>query len=200
MEFLSVVMGIGLSAACGFRIFVPFFIMSVAVMNGYIKPAAGFEWIGTYPALICFSVATIVEILAYLVPVVDNFLDAIASPCAVVAGIILASSCITGLDPYMKWTLAIIAGGAAAGVTQTATSATRLASTAGTGGFLNSIVSIFEAVISTLLSVAAIFFPLVCLGIVVVFVIYAFSLIKKKKSSGTFEGKNSGAGDSLQQQ
>lgn len=194
MEFLSVVMGIGLSAACGFRIFVPFLIMSVAAMNGYIKPAPGFEWVGTYPALICFSVATIVEILAYLVPVVDNFLDTIASPCAVVAGIILASSCISGLDPYMKWTLAIIAGGAAAGVTQTATSATRLASTAASGGILNSLVSLFEAAASTLLSVAAIFFPLICLGIVIVFVIYAFTLIKKKKIVAS-SGEKSPAAD-----
>ena len=198
MEFLSVVMGICLSAACGFRIFVPFLIMSVAAMNGYIKPAAGFEWIGTYPALICFSVATIAEILAYLVPVVDNFLDTIASPCAVVAGIILASSCISGLDPYMKWTLAIIAGGAAAGATQTATSAARIASTAGTGGFLNSVISVFEAVISTLLSIAAIFFPLICLVIVIVFVIYAFALLKKKKAAAPLEDKKQLANGSMQ--
>jgi len=181
MEFISVVMGIGLSAACGFRIFVPFFVMSVAVMNGYMKPAPGFEWVGTYPALICFSVATLIEILAYLVPVVDNFLDSIATPCAVIAGIILSLSCIGGMDPYMKWTLAIIAGGAAAGVTQTATATTRLASTVSTGGSFNFLVAIFEAVSSVLVSIAAIFFPVVCIGIVVAFLIYAFAFLRKRR-------------------
>ncbi len=191
MEFISVVMGIGLSAACGFRIFVPFFIMSVAVMNGYMKPAPGFEWIGTYPALICFSAATIVEVLAYLVPVVDNFLDSLATPCAVIAGILLSLSCISGVDPYMRWVLAIIAGGAAAGVTQTATSATRLASTAATGGTLNFLVAIFEAVSSALMSLAAIFFPLICLGILAVFIIYAFAFIRKRKIAVTAADENS---------
>lgn len=173
MEFLSVVMGIGLSAACGFRIFVPFLIMSLAAMNGYIKPATGFEWIGSQPALICFSVATIVEMAAYFIPVVDNFLDAIATPFAVVAGIVLAASCITGVDPWLKWTLTIIAGGAAAGLTQTATASARLASTASTGGLLNFVVAVIEAVGSFCLSLLAVFLPFICLALALAFIVYA---------------------------
>jgi hypothetical protein len=39
---LAVVTGIGLSAACGFRIFVPLLILSVATKYGYLSLAPGF--------------------------------------------------------------------------------------------------------------------------------------------------------------
>ena len=32
---LSIALGVGLAAACGFRIFVPFTVMSVAALGGY---------------------------------------------------------------------------------------------------------------------------------------------------------------------
>ncbi|MCI0453859.1 MAG: DUF4126 domain-containing protein, partial [Candidatus Dadabacteria bacterium] len=48
---LSICLGIGLSAACGFRIFLPLLIMSIASLTGFINLSPSFEWIGTYPAL-----------------------------------------------------------------------------------------------------------------------------------------------------
>ena len=59
---LAICLGIGLSAACGFRVFVPLLVMSVASLSGHLTLAPGFQWIGTYPGLITFSVATVVEI------------------------------------------------------------------------------------------------------------------------------------------
>src|SRR5207302_1413632 len=83
---LSICVGIGLSAACGFRVFVPLLVMSIASLSGHLPLAHGFEWIGSYPALIAFSVATCVEILGYYIPWLHHVLDTIASPAAVVAG------------------------------------------------------------------------------------------------------------------
>src|ERR1051325_8416401 len=83
--FLCVCLGIGLSAACGFRVFVPFLILSIAALSGHVQLAKGFAWIGTYPALITFSVATVLEILGYYIPWVDHLLDTMATPAAVVA-------------------------------------------------------------------------------------------------------------------
>src|ERR1700747_1255550 len=54
---LSICVGIGLSAACGFRVFVPLLVMSIASMSGHLTLAPGFQWIGTYPGLVTFSVA-----------------------------------------------------------------------------------------------------------------------------------------------
>ena len=73
---LAVLLGIGLAASCGFRVFVPFLVTSAAVCSGYLDVAQNFEWLGTGTALAAFAVATAVEILAYCIPWLDNLLDA----------------------------------------------------------------------------------------------------------------------------
>src|SRR5262245_27801838 len=119
METLSsICLGIGLSAACGFRVFVPLLVMSIASLSGHLTLASGFDWIGTYPALITFSVATALEIAAYYVPWFDNLLDSIATPAAIIAGTLITAAMVGHLSPLWKWTLAIIAGGGAAGLVQ----------------------------------------------------------------------------------
>jgi len=173
-------MGIGLSAAAGFRIFIPLLIASFAASSGYLKLAAGFEWIGSYPAMICFIFATLVEIAAYYIPIVDNLLDTIASPLAVCAGILLSASCMGELTPFLKWTLAVIAGGGAAALTQALTGVTRLASTVTTGATANPIVSTAELSASTALSITSVFIPLIAFLVFMALMIYFIN--KKMKS------------------
>ena len=98
----SILLGIGLSAATGFRIFVPFLVASVAAITGYLPLSPSFEWIGTYPALIAFGAATIIEIAAYYIPWLDNVLDSIATPAAFIAGAILMVAVVSGLPPLAK--------------------------------------------------------------------------------------------------
>src|SRR6266571_8977967 len=118
---LSICVGIGLSAACGFRVFVPLLVMSIAALSGHLTLAHGFEWIGTYPAVVAFAVATCLEIAGYYIPWVDHLLDTVATPVAIIAGTLVSASMVTDLSPFLKWTLAIIAGGGAAGMVQATT-------------------------------------------------------------------------------
>src|SRR5512140_367408 len=113
---LGAAIGIGLAAACGFRVFVPPLVLSVAALSGHLHLAPGFQWIGTWPALTAFAVATALEIAGYYIPWVDNLLDTAATPIAIVAGVVMTASCITDVSPFLKWTLAVIAGGGAAGL------------------------------------------------------------------------------------
>ena len=159
----GIAVGIGLSAACGFRVFVPLLTMNVAALTGYLQLAPGFEWIGSYPATIAFGSATIVEVLAYYIPWLDQFLDLIASPAAIVAGTIATASMVMDLSPFLKWTLAIIAGGGAAALIQGTTVALRTKSTALTGGIGNPLVSTAEVVGSVITSLLAIIVPILCL-------------------------------------
>src|SRR5438105_11528773 len=130
---LSLCAGIGLSAACGFRVFVPLLIMSVASASGHLTLAPGFEWIGSSPTLITFSVATALEIGGYYIPWLDHLLDTMATPAAIVAGTIITAAVVTNMSPMLKWTLAVIAGGGAAGLVQGTTVLARGLSTASTG-------------------------------------------------------------------
>lgn len=175
----TIALGLGLAAATGFRVFVPLLVMSIAAYNGHLELGAGFDWIGTFPALAVFTTATILEAGAYYVPWVDNLLDAISAPAAVVAGSIVAASAFTDMDPLLRWSLAIIGGGGLAGVVKGTTTLARGASTATTGGLANWILSTFEAGASLFLSVFAILVPLVTMAIVVLLVV-----VVAKKLSG----------------
>src|SRR5437870_2635192 len=186
---LSICLGIGLSAACGFRVFVPLLCLSVAALSGHVQLANGFAWIGSYPALIAFAVATGLEIAAYYIPYVDNLMDALAIPAATVAGILLTASTVTGMDPMLKWTLAIIAGGGVAATTQVATTKLRALSTATTGGLANPVVSTAEAGSSTGLSIIALVWPILGFILVVLVLIASTFLIAYvgKKVSGLLQ-------------
>lgn len=159
---IALCVGIGLSAACGFRVFVPLLVMSIAAKADYIALGSGFDWIGSTPALIAFSVATALEIAAYYVPWVDNLLDSIATPAAFVAGTIITSGMVSGqMNPMFQWSLGIIAGGGAALTTQAVTVATRAASTLTTGGLGNPVVSTAEAGGALIIAILAVVIPLI---------------------------------------
>ncbi len=177
---LSVFIGIGLSAAVGFRVFIPFLIVSIAAYTGQLNLSTYFSWIGTLPALVAFSVATVVEIAAYYVPWLDNVLDTIEHPLAILAGIILSGSVISDISPFLKWAFAIIAGGGIAGTIQVATSLTRLKSSAVTGSIANPVLSSVEAGTSIALSLLAIFIPIVALIIVSLLIIWITTKFYKK--------------------
>lgn len=182
---LSVCLGIGLAAACGFRIFVPFLLMNLAARAGYLSVAGGFEWIGSTPALILFAVATGLEIAAYYVPWLDNALDTVAGPLAVVAGVVMMASSVTGMNPMLKWTLALIAGGGAAGLVAGLTGAARGASSLTTGGAANFLVASFEAVGSVAMSVLAMALPLVAAVLFAVAVFLAFRWLASRVAGGS---------------
>src|SRR6185503_2556326 len=158
---LSICLGVGLAAACGFRVFVPLLVTSLAAQTGHLTLAGGFGWIGTKPALIAFGAATVLEILAYYVPWIDNLLDLVAGPAAVVAGIVITASVVSDVDPLMRWSLAVIAGGGAAAAVQGATTVARHVSSWATMGVGNHLLATGEAVGSVVLSALSLIAPLV---------------------------------------
>lgn len=176
--FLSIALGIGLSAACGFRIFVPFTMMSAAAMSGYLHLAPDFAWIGDYPALLTFASATVIEVLAYYIPWVDNLLDAIATPAAVVAGTVAtASVMVSDMSPMMTWSLALIAGGGTAGMVQAGTTVLRGVSSMSTGGVGNFVVATGELFGAVMTAILTILFPLLA----ILFIVVLFLLIWRQR-------------------
>lgn len=175
---LSLMLGISLSAAVGFRIFVPFLVMSMAAQAGHLALAPGFAWVGTTPALITFAVAAVLEIGAYYIPWVDELLDIIATPVAVVAGIVTTASVTGDMSPLLQWTLAVAAGGTAAGLVKGMTDIARLTSTATTGGLGNPVLATMELGSSTLLSILAIALPLLTGLLVIGVLIFALTKLR----------------------
>jgi hypothetical protein len=156
----SVLIGVGLAASCGFRVFVPMLVMGVAVRAGHLDLAEGWQWLGSWPALLAFSIASVAEIAAYYLPWVDNALDTIHTPAAVVAGIVTTAACVSEMHPLLQWSTAIIAGGGVAAAVQGTTVMLRGASSATTGGLGNFLVSTGELVMSFVMSVLAVVLPI----------------------------------------
>ncbi len=170
---LAFFVGVGLSATCGFRIFVPLLGMSIAHHAGQITLSHGFEWIGSWPATIAFAVAMIIEVTAYYIPWVDNLLDTIATPAAVVAGTITTASMIGDMSPLLQWPLALIAGGGVAGLIQGSTVLARGTSSATTAGLGNPLVSTGELLASIAGTIVSIVLPVLAIILVALIVIFA---------------------------
>lgn len=171
-ELFGVFIGIGLSATCGFRVFVPLLGMSIAYHADALSLSSGFEWIGSWPATIAFAIAMVIEIAGYYIPWVDNLLDTIATPAAIVAGIIATASMVGDVSPFLRWSLAIIAGGGIAGIIQGSSVLVRGASTATTAGLANPAVSTGELIASILGTLISILLPVVAFILVVLLLTY----------------------------
>jgi Domain of unknown function (DUF4126) len=178
---LHVAIGIGLSTAAGFRILVPFLVMGVAAHSGYLKLAPEMAWMGTTPAIIGFAIATALEVLVYFVPIVDNVMDVIELPLAAIAGTILTAAVTADLDPYLRWSLALVAGSSVAGTTEAFMGLSRLASTAAAGPFGNIAVSSAELASSTILSVLSITVPILVIVLLLVLLFITFGRRRRRR-------------------
>jgi Domain of unknown function (DUF4126) len=179
---LAVCAGIALAAACGFRVFLPLLVASLATHFGYLSPSSSLAWIGSTPAMVTLIVATVAEIAAYYIPWVDHVLDLMASPAAVVAGTVVAAAAFGNIDPVVKWVAALIAGGGAAATIQGATVAARAVSTSTTGGLGNPVVSTLELIFAALLAVLAILLPVIAVLLVVVAVVMLVRWVRRLRS------------------
>ena len=179
MPLVSVAIGLGLAAAAGFRVFVPLLALGLASRQGLVALAPGFEWVASPPALIAFGTATVVEVLAYHVPFLDHLLDVIATPSAIVAGTIASAAVLTDLPPVVKWSVAVLAGGGAAGLVQTATVLARVGSTTFTGGLGNVLFASFELFGAVGTVVLAIALPMVALGLLLLLLVAAAVIVTR---------------------
>lgn len=173
METLfPIAVGVGLAAACGFRVFVPLLILNLAALSGHLVLPSGFAWMGSTYATLAFTTAMILEIIGYYIPFFDHVLDTIATPAAVVAGTVTTAAMVTDISPFLKWTMALIAGGGAAGLVQASTVALRAKSSLLTAGTVNPVFSTLELAGAIFTALLAIFAPIACLVLIGCFCIW----------------------------
>ena len=176
---LSIALGIALAAATGFRVFLPMLIVSGAAYTAHLQLDNSFAWLGTPSALTMLSVAALAEVLAYYVPVIDNLLDTLATPAALIAGTIVSAAVMTDVPPMVKWTAAVIAGGGIAGLTQGLTGILRAHSTVLTGGLGNPVIATAELSGALLISFLALVAPAAAVALVILFLLVATRLLRR---------------------
>jgi hypothetical protein len=169
---LGIPVGLALSTAAGLRVFVPLLLTGLAARLGYLTLTPSMHWIGTDSALVAFATATVLEVGAYYVPWLDNVLDTVATPAAIGAGVITTVAVTPELSPLVRWTLAVLAGGGAAGLVQMTTALLRLKSTTFTAGVGNPVVATAELVGSLILSALGLLAPLLAAALVIVLLVF----------------------------
>ncbi|SOE20824.1 protein of unknown function [Spirosomataceae bacterium TFI 002] len=179
----ALALGIALSAASGFRIFIPLLVTNLASKAGFFTLAGNFTWMSSDTATIILIVAAVFELAAYYIPFIDNLLDTVAAPSAVVAGTLLTTSFLQINDPVLQWGLGLVAGGGVAGTIQAGTSLLRLGSSKFTGGLGNNFLATGENVISVGISLFSIWIPIFIAILVLLFVIWVWKKIWKRKKS-----------------
>ncbi len=170
---IEVMLAISLSAAAGFRVFVPLLVLSSSAVVGHLDLPADLDWAETPQALAVLAVACLLEVGGYYIPWFDHLLDIVATPAAILAGTIVAASVAPEMNPLVQWTLALVVGGGTAGVTKGLMNLLRGTSTAASGGLTNPLVATVELVIAVVLSVLAVTLPLVAGAVVLAILVIA---------------------------
>jgi hypothetical protein len=174
--------GLALSAAVGFRVFVPLLLAGAAARLGYLELTTDMAWLGSDAALVALATATVLEVSAYYVPWLDNLLDAIATPTAIVAGAVAWVAVTPDLSPLLRWTLAVVAGGGVAGVIQAGTALLRLQSSGFTGGLANPVLATLELVGALALSVMGVLAPVLA-AVLVVLVLLGLGFLYRRATN-----------------
>ncbi len=182
---LSIALGLGLATAAGLRVFVPVFGAGLAAHFGALPLSSGFSWVGSTPALIAFGTATALEIGAYYIPWLDHLLDVVATPAAVAAGVVASAAVITDLPPMVRWIVALIGGGGAAGVMQMLSVGTRVKSTLATGGVGNPVVATGETAGAVVITALAILVPAIALLLCVAAGVLIFRAMRRRLARRT---------------
>jgi hypothetical protein len=176
----AVAIGIGLAASAGFRVFVPMLVAAIAAKAGVMPLNESFQWLASWTSIAILGTATVVEIMAYYIPVVDNLLDTVATPLAVVAGTLLLTSVLPIDSELMKWITGAAVGGGSAAVVQAGSALTRLTSTKLTAGVGNPVVATVENVAATGTSILSLVIPFFIVAIFLLLVIFIFSRVRRK--------------------
>lgn len=183
-SLLGIAAGLALAAAAGFRVFVPLLVLSAAARSGWLELGPGFEWIATTQAVLVFSTATVLEIAAYYVPFLDNLLDTIAAPAAVLAGMLASASVMMDLPPWLHYSVAIAGAGGTAGLMAASTSLLRLKSSGLTAGMGNAFLATFELVGALGVALIAVLAPLLALVVVTALLAFAIRRLVRRRPHG----------------
>ncbi len=176
----AVAIGIGLAASAGFRVFVPMLVAAIAAKTGVLPLNESFLWLSSWTAIAILGTATVVEILAYYIPVVDNLLDTISTPLAIGAGTLLLTSVLPIDSELMRWITGAAVGGGSAAVVQSGSALTRLTSTKMTAGMGNPVVATVENVGATGTSVLSLIIPFIIVALFLLLVIFIFTRVRRR--------------------
>ncbi len=178
---LPALLGLGLASATGLRTFLPLLMLSLAARFDLfgVRLLEQMDWLGSTPAIAALAIATLVEFASDKIPAVDHALNAVGYITRPVAGAIAAGSVFWGVDPTTAAVAGLIVGAPAALAFNSASTATRVTSTATTGGIANPVVSFIEDVLAFFTVIIAFVAPVLIPIALVILAVLLFRLARR---------------------
>jgi hypothetical protein len=155
---LALFTGVGIAAACGLRAFLPLFVVGILSRAHVLQLHPGAEWLAGNSALVALGVATLLEILADKIPVVDHALDLVATGLRPLAAVLGAYAVLVQWPTPWAQLLALALGGGAL-LLHAARAKLRLGSTLLTAGHANPLLSLADDAGALVMIALALFAP-----------------------------------------
>lgn len=181
---LNLITVICICSASGFRIFIPYLILTISGKYGLLIPPGYLLWMYSDIALYIFILLTALEITGYFTPWIDNMLDLISTPLALISGTVLGLMFLSDFNPVLRTLTSFILGGGAALNIQLLTVKSRALSSVFPEGNGNTIVSITEFISSVLTTVLVIISPPLSFAflILIVLLLFKYIIFRNKKA------------------
>lgn len=156
---VSILAGIALASAAGLRAFLPLLAVGVGSRLGLVHLHEGFGFLRSNTALLALAVAAGLEMTADKIPLVDHVLDLAAGWVRPISGFLAAMAVMGSLPEAVSVVLALFLAVVTLG-THLTHAQIRAGSTVATAGFGNPGLSLFEDLLSGVLSILAVLAPL----------------------------------------
>jgi hypothetical protein len=165
---VAIAAGVVLAASAGLRAFLPLFAVGVASRTFGWDVATEMQWLASNTALTCFGIASVLEVAADKIPVVDHALDAVHTIIGPIAGALAGLSVWLHFPPGVATALAIAVGAPIAGGVHVLAASTRLKSSVVSGGTLNPVASTVEDGVTVSAIVIAIVAPVLAVVLTII--------------------------------
>jgi Domain of unknown function (DUF4126) len=124
---VAVLVGILLALSAGVRVTLPLLAVSLLAHEHEVTLPQNLAWLGSDSSLTLLGIAFVVETVVHFVPAVGTHLKALATPLSFVAGTLLMAVPLGDHNPMYQWTMAAVAGGGAATLTNLGVTGARVA-------------------------------------------------------------------------
>lgn len=171
--------GLALAACAGLRVFMPFLFLSVMTRYAHTPAPAMLSWVGSDAGFLVLLVATIAEVLADKIPLVDHALDSAQTFIKPLAGLLLPVALLHNTSPMFAWIVGIVAGAPLALGIHATKAGTRVASSAATVGTANPIISTFEDVMAVAILVFTVLAPVLAAVLIAVLVFFVIKALRR---------------------
>jgi len=156
----ALALAVALAATTGLRAWMPLLLAGGLARLGLLELGESYRFLSSNQALVVFAAATVLEITADKIPVLDHLLDTVSTLLRPAAGSLLAASALgVVLEPLTAAVLGVVVGAPFALLPHAVKSASRTLSTTLTAGLANPALSLIEDVLTLVLFVLAVLIP-----------------------------------------